>query len=1042
MKNARVKREKIYLLVLMIIGLMMGPCFPGLVSGSLDSGESSLRNHQLGPAETLVRAQETTKAQESTQAEDKGPADQGSNLKSYPAIIVQDPLSYQFHPFFNQSATERWLTRILYLPLQASAQESKGLKQLALAKSCDVQDYGRTIQIVLQPDLTWSDGEALTSQDVAFTFSALAHPMAPFRFRALVSNMVGYPALYQSYYQKHDIDLATGNSLHHLLSLDPLFTGDLLVTDLNPLNLQDFTIPSPLSSSPETSIPASLPRTNKDDKLHTDVRTSEAASTAETTAPKTRKVLQRFQSLAERGKGPAYVAPLKGIETPDDRTIRLHFSRGNIPALDHLLSFPILPKHIWQRIPVEYWHLQKDLLQNPVVSGLFRVQEINQEEQSLLLVPNKETLWRIPHLQETREPSNPTEVFSSPFTLTKGLAIADYQPILCQYLPSHAAYLQVLASLQIIHEEEFPTREDFVNWVEEVQEEAMNKDMDEEGQADSKVEEDADEDPTSKSPGLLDSEMKDLDRHVALTGKIKLEKMDFALTRNQLTDPHFVRVGAPLIGVELGSSLTPEELQTLHLIQGAMLNFSPTSEDDPIGMESTIRPDRLGDKGLSSQPSISRSPSSIPSSETSKTMATSADTPSSTATPTSTTDISSPASSNASIARDSDGSTTRPRSDAGPRTSSDLRPSSSDPRSSTGETTGGLTPRSSVENAQGKALEAGPVEISLPEGPSMEKKVKPGEAMPFLWPHKAGHLEVLGFNCSPISPCADIGFRRAISLNIDREDLITRLLKGMGAWSDSAVPTNSWIYPYESPISALPFQPERGKLLLQNLGYQVKKKEGNPPVVTYSAQVLRRIKEYQEKLASKQVPLPKIPTTAKELTDNDQVQIKLIFPSNNNLYRNLAEQIQKSLQNQGIIVQIKGLSTQELLDAALRNADFDLILFELDAPTEPLFHQLLASSNITAQGSFTYNFLAYANPNVDLLLMDLAVAINPDERQRIYQKICQYVSDELPLFPLFQPEYALYQPSYTPASLTSLVDQVFYYTAHGQEKKGKDKPVR
>ncbi len=1020
MKNARVKREKIYLLVLMIIGLMMGPRFPGPVSRSLDLGESSLRNHPLGPAETLVRAQETIKAQESTQAEDKGPVDQGADLKSYPAIIVQDPLSYQFHPFYNQSVTERWLTRILYLPLQASAQESSGLKQLALAKSCDVQDYGRTVQIVLQPDLTWSDGEALTSQDVAFTFSALAHPMAPFRFRALVSNMVGYPTLYQSYYQKRSIDLATGNSLHHLLSLDPFFTGDLLVTDLNPLNLQDFTIPSPLSSSNETSLPATLPRANKDEKLHTEVRTSKAASTAEMTVPKTRKILQRFQSLADRGKGPAYVAPLKGIETPDDRTILLHFSRGNIPALDHLLSFPILPKHIWQRIPVEYWHLQKDLLQNPVVSGLFCVQEINQEEQSLLLAPNKETLWRIPRLQEKRDPLNPTEVYSSPFTLTKGLPLADYQPILCQYLPSHAAYLQVLASLQIIHKDEFPTMDDFLNWAEEIQEQSLNQDKekDKEGQADSKAKEDADEDPATKPPGLLGAETKDWDRHVALTGQIQLEKKDFALTRNQLTDPNFVRVGAPLIGVELGNSLTTEELQTLHLIQGAMLNFSLASEDDHIGIATTLKPDRIGDTGLINQSSSSSSPSSIQSGETSRARATALESPSSTATSTPATDMSLPSA------------------------TLDSKPSfSSDPSSSTEETTEDLMPSSSVAPPQGKTLEAGPVEISLPEGPSMEKKANPGEAMPFLWPHKAGHLEVLGFNCSPISPCADMGFRRAISLNIDREALIANLLKGMGAWSDSAVPTNSWIYPYESPISALPYQPERGKLLLQNLGYQVKEKEDNPPVITYSAQVLRRIKEYREKLANKQVPLPNIPATAKELMENDQVQIKLIFPSNNNLYRNLAEQIQKSLQNQGIIVQIKGLSTQELLDAALRNADFDLILFELDAPTEPLFHQLLASSNITAQGSFTYNFLAYANPNVDLLLMDLAVAINPDERQRIYQKICQYVSDELPLFPLFQPEYALYQPSYTPASLTSLVDQVFYYTAHGQEREDKEKPV-
>lgn len=1017
MKNTRLKRERIYFLVLMIIAMMIGPCSERLSSRRLSSeridlGKPRLRSHGFKPVEALVKAEEISKSQE--KSEDQAPSRVKSDLESYPAIIVQDPLSYHFHPFYNQSVTERWLTRILYLPLQASAQESRGLKQLALAKSCDVQDYGRTVQIVLQPDLTWSDGEALTSQDVAFTFSALAHPMAPFRYRALVSNMVGYPTLYQGYYQKHDIDLATGNSLHHLLSLDPLFTGNLLVSDLNPLSLQDFTIPSPLSSSNESNLSATISRTNKDEKLHTDIRSNETISTVEESLPNTRKILQRFQSLADRGKGPALVAPLKGIETPDDRTILLHFSRGNIPALDHLLSFPILPKHIWQRIPVEYWHLQKELLQKPVVSGLFYVQEIKPEEQSLLLAPNGETLWRIPRLQEIRDLSNSTEAFYSPFALTKDFALADYQPIICQYLPSHAAYLQVLASLQKVHEEEFPTMEDFLNWVEHIQKRAIETVAETTDRAKSKEKEDAIEDPNAKSQPTQAPRTGDFNQYIALTGQIPTDKNEFALTRNQLTDPDFVRVGAPLIGVELGTSLTLEELHTLHLIQGAMLNFSLASEDDHVGIDSTNIPYQRGDNGLGVQPN-----STAASTPTEK--------PSNTA-----------ARASSPLGRPG----TTPLFGALGGIDSTLPSTSLKMRSSMDqEIESSLTRSSEAATTQGKSLETGPVEISLPEGPNIEKKAKPGEAMPFLWPHKADHLEVLGFNCSALSPCSDISFRRAISFIINREAMIDDLLKGMGAWSDSAVPSNSWIYPYESPISALPYQPDRGKLLLQNLGYQVKDLGNNESVVTYSAQVLRRIQEYQEKLEARQVTLPKIPTTTRKFTENDQVQIKLIFPSNNNLYRNLAEQIQKALQSQGMIVQVRGLSTQELLDAALLNADFDLILFELAAPTEPLFHQLLASSNITAQGSFTYNFLAYANQNVDLLLMDLAVAVNPDERQRIYQKICQYVSDELPLLPLFQPEYILYQPSYTPASLTSLVDQVFYYTAYGPKGTGQDKPV-
>lgn len=45
-----------------------------------------------------------------------------------------------------------------------------------LAESWSISDDQRTITFNLRQDLTWHDGEPLTAQDVAYTFSAMAHP--------------------------------------------------------------------------------------------------------------------------------------------------------------------------------------------------------------------------------------------------------------------------------------------------------------------------------------------------------------------------------------------------------------------------------------------------------------------------------------------------------------------------------------------------------------------------------------------------------------------------------------------------------------------------------------------------------------------------------------------------------------------------------------------------------------------------------------------------------------------------------------------------
>ena len=69
---------------------------------------------------------------------------------------------------------------------------------------------------------------------------------------------------------------------------------------------------------------------------------------------------------------------IKGLEKIDDKTIKVTFEETYAPALSIIGGTGIVPKHIWEGVPVATWKEKKDLLSKPVGSGPYKVVTFNE----------------------------------------------------------------------------------------------------------------------------------------------------------------------------------------------------------------------------------------------------------------------------------------------------------------------------------------------------------------------------------------------------------------------------------------------------------------------------------------------------------------------------------------------------------------------------------------------------------------------------------------------------------------------------------------
>lgn len=205
--------------------------------------------------------------------------------------------------------------------------------------------------------------------------------------------------------------------------------------------------------------------------------------------------------------------------------------------------------------------------------------------------------------------------------------------------------------------------------------------------------------------------------------------------------------------------------------------------------------------------------------------------------------------------------------------------------------------------------------------------------------------------------------RQAINLAIDKQQIISGVLLGLGQESTGPFPQESWAY--DAGVKPAPFDPARARQLLAEAGWRDTDGDG----------FLDRGGE------------------AFEFT---------LLTNQGNLTRELTAQIiQRQLQAVGIRVRIWILEWSTFLHEFIDKHRFEAVLLGWALSRDPDLYDIWHSSK-TQPGEF--NFIGYSNPKVDDLMLKGRATFDPKERAKIYHEIHRILYAEQPVCFLYVPE--------------------------------------
>ncbi|MCG6551981.1 MAG: peptide-binding protein [Candidatus Magnetominusculus sp. LBB02] len=219
----------------------------------------------------------------------------------------------------------------------------------------------------------------------------------------------------------------------------------------------------------------------------------------------------------------------------------------------------------------------------------------------------------------------------------------------------------------------------------------------------------------------------------------------------------------------------------------------------------------------------------------------------------------------------------------------------------------------------------------------------------------------MGFNLKkPLF--ADKRVRQAIAHAIDKDEIIDIVLYGLGSPSTGPYVPNTW--PYNPNVKKYEFNIEKSKALLAEAGYTTRPdgiltKNGTP------------------------------------------FEFTILTNMGNPLRMKTAAIIQWKLKQVGIKVNIRALEWSTFLNEFIDKKRFDAVILGwgigMDGDQYDIWH-----SSKTKDKEF--NFVSYANPEVDELLETGRRTFDIERRKAAYYRIQEILSDELPYIFLYVPD--------------------------------------
>jgi peptide/nickel transport system substrate-binding protein len=226
------------------------------------------------------------------------------------------------------------------------------------------------------------------------------------------------------------------------------------------------------------------------------------------------------------------------------------------------------------------------------------------------------------------------------------------------------------------------------------------------------------------------------------------------------------------------------------------------------------------------------------------------------------------------------------------------------------------------------------------------------------------------WNLGKEGPLSDVRFRRALTMGIDRQELVTRLAGGRGKPGNPGFlgPNNPF---FTSDVAQYPFDVRGANSLLDAAGYPM------------GSNGIRR--------------------TAK----GDPLSFEMLI---NNVESPLAEVLVASAKRIGVELRDKQVEVGPLLFGNKYIGAYDLAVLPFPGPgpggpnADPDVLRLLFSSRVPASLQAA---TAYGNEAFNDLAEKQRVTFDQEERKRIVAQMQKMLADDLPILPLYFPETAI-----------------------------------
>jgi peptide/nickel transport system substrate-binding protein len=240
----------------------------------------------------------------------------------------------------------------------------------------------------------------------------------------------------------------------------------------------------------------------------------------------------------------------------------------------------------------------------------------------------------------------------------------------------------------------------------------------------------------------------------------------------------------------------------------------------------------------------------------------------------------------------------------------------------------------------------------VPARPEMTRKIA-------LYKELGNGYTYLGFNLKH-EPFNDVRVRQAINYAIDKQELIDGVLLGLGEPVASPYkPGTRWVNPQLKPY---PYDPEKAKALLKQAGFEDHDGDG--------------------------------------ILDRDGKPLSFEILTNQNKQREMsAVLIQRRLKEIGIDVRIRVLEWASFLGRYIKTGDFDVVVLGWSLSLDPDQYSIWHSSQ-TKPGQF--NFINYSNPEVDKLLEQGRLELDPERRMKIYHEFSRILLEDSPIVYLYE----------------------------------------